>query len=57
MVPPSSMLEEEDELLSERLENDQPLARAPWGTLYSGAQGYNGHVSIHDICYIPNRTR
>jgi hypothetical protein len=27
-----------------RLLSDQPLARAPWTTLYSGAQGYNGHV-------------
>jgi hypothetical protein len=36
MVLPSSLLEEEDELLSVRLLSDQPLARAPCATLYSG---------------------
>jgi hypothetical protein len=43
MELPSSLLEEEDELLSQRLHSDQPLARAPCATLYSGGQGYNGH--------------
>jgi hypothetical protein len=44
MVFPSSLLEEEDELLSVRLLSDQPSARAPCATLYSGGQGYNGHL-------------
>jgi hypothetical protein len=44
MVLPSSLLEEEDELLSVRTLNDQPFARAPCATLYSGGQGYNGHM-------------
>jgi hypothetical protein len=44
MVLPSSLLEEEDELLSVGTLNDQPLTRAPYATLYSGGQGYNGHL-------------
>jgi hypothetical protein len=44
MVLPSSLLEEEDELLSVGTLNDQPLSRAPYATLYSGGQGYNGHL-------------
>jgi hypothetical protein len=43
-VLPSSLLEEEDELLSVRILNDQPLTRAPCATFYSGGQGYNGHM-------------
>jgi hypothetical protein len=54
---PSSLREEEDELSTERLGSGQPLARAPCATLYSGGQGYNGHVSTHDNGYNPNRTR
>jgi hypothetical protein len=57
MVLPSSLLEEEDALLTIRLFTDQPLARAPFATLYSGGQGYNGHLSIDDTDYSPNRTR
>jgi hypothetical protein len=56
MVLPSSLLEEEDELLSVRLLNDQPFARAPCATLYSGGQGYNGHMGPRDTNYTPNRT-
>jgi hypothetical protein len=56
MVLPSSLLEEEDELRTERLENDQPLARAPWATLYSRAQGYNSHREVGDMRYKQNRT-
>jgi hypothetical protein len=44
MVVPSSLLEEEDELLSVGILNDQPLARAPYATLYSDGQGYNSHL-------------
>jgi hypothetical protein len=44
MVLPSSLLEEEDELSTEGLLSDQPLDRAPCSTLYSGGQGYNGHL-------------
>jgi hypothetical protein len=36
MVLPSSQREEEDELLGVGTLNDQPLARAPCATLYSG---------------------
>jgi hypothetical protein len=43
MVLPSSQQEKEDELLSVGTQSDQPLARAPYATLYSGGQGYNGH--------------
>jgi hypothetical protein len=57
MVLPSSLLEEEDELSTERLRDDQPLARAPCATLYSGGQGYNGHIYAYDTGYSPNRTR
>jgi hypothetical protein len=28
-----------------------PLARAPWATLYSDVQGYNGHLRIDDTSY------
>jgi hypothetical protein len=44
MVLPSSLLEEEDELLSVGILSDQPPTRAPYATLYSGGQGYNGHM-------------
>jgi hypothetical protein len=44
MVLPSSLLEEEDELLSVGTLKDQPLTRAPYATLYRGGQGYNGHL-------------
>jgi hypothetical protein len=44
MVLPSSLLEEEDELLSVGTLSDQPPTRAPCATLYSGGQGYNGHL-------------
>jgi hypothetical protein len=44
MVLPSSLREEEDELLTERVSRDQPLARVPCATLYRGGQGYNGHL-------------
>jgi hypothetical protein len=44
MVLPSSLLEEEDELLSVGTLNHPPLTRAPCATLYSGGQGYNGHL-------------
>jgi hypothetical protein len=57
MVLPSFLLEEEDALLTLRLSSDQPLARAPYATLYSGVQGYNGHLGIDDTDYSPNRTR
>jgi hypothetical protein len=43
MVFPSSLLEEEDELLSVGILSDQPFARVPCATLYMGGQGYNGH--------------
>jgi hypothetical protein len=57
MVLPSSLLEEEDGLLTMRLSSDQPLARAPCATLYSGGQGYNSHLQADDTDYSPNRTR
>jgi hypothetical protein len=44
MVLPTSLLEEEDELLSEELLNDQSFARVPCATLYRGGQGYNSHM-------------
>jgi hypothetical protein len=56
MVLPSSLLEEEDRLLSVRTLKDQPLTRAPCATLYSGGQGYNGHMRLGDTNYTPNRT-
>jgi hypothetical protein len=56
MVLPSSLLEEEDELLSVGTLKDQPLTRAPCATLYSGGQGYNGHMRPGDTNYAPNRT-
>jgi hypothetical protein len=55
MVLPSSMLEEEDELLSVETQSDQPPPRAPCTTLYSGGQGYNGHLRPGDTNYTPNR--
>jgi hypothetical protein len=57
MALPRSLREEEDELSTERLRIDQPSARAPCATLYSGGQGYNGHIHAYDISYSPNRTR
>jgi hypothetical protein len=33
----------------------QPLAWAPYATLYSGGQGYSGHQEADDIYYSPNR--
>jgi hypothetical protein len=56
MVLPSSLPEEEDELLSVGILRDQPFARAPYATLYSGGQGYNGHQRPEDMGYTPNRT-
>jgi hypothetical protein len=56
MVLPSSLLEEEDELLSVGTQSDQPLTRAPCATLYSDGQGYNGHKRPEDTNYTPNRT-
>jgi hypothetical protein len=44
MVFPSSLLEEEDEVLSVGILSDQPFARVPCDTLYRGGQGYNGHI-------------
>jgi hypothetical protein len=44
MVLPSSLQEEEDELSTEKVRRDQPLARVPCATLYRGGQGYNGHL-------------
>jgi hypothetical protein len=38
MALPSSLREEEDELSTERVSRDQPLARAPCATLYSGGR-------------------
>jgi hypothetical protein len=55
MELPSSLLEEEDELLSIGTQNDQPLTRAPCATLYSGGQGYNGLIRPGDTNYTPNR--
>jgi hypothetical protein len=55
MVLPSSLLEEEEELLSVGTLSDQPFARAPCATLYSGGQGYNGHIRPGDTNYTPNR--
>jgi hypothetical protein len=55
MVLPSSLLEEEDELLSVGTQSDPPLPRAPSATLYSGGQGYNGHLRPGDTNYTPNR--
>jgi hypothetical protein len=55
MVLPSSLLEEEDELLSVGILSDQPLTRAPCATLYNGGQGYNGHLRPGDTNYTPNR--
>jgi hypothetical protein len=57
MVLSSSLLKEEDALLTLRLPSDQPLARSPCTTLYSGGQGYNGHLQAYDTDYSPNRTR
>jgi hypothetical protein len=52
----SSLLEEEDELLlSVGTPNDQPPTRAPYATLYSGGQGYNGHLRPGDTNYTSNR--
>jgi hypothetical protein len=48
---PSSLLEEEEALSTVRLSSDQPFTRAPWATLYSGAQGYNVHLGVDAICY------
>jgi hypothetical protein len=66
MVLPSSLLEEEDELLSvgilrgqptfELPTNDQPFTRTPRATLYSGGQGYNGHPKLGDTSYTPKRS-
>jgi hypothetical protein len=55
MVLPSSQPEEEDKLLSVGTLNDQPSTRAPCATLYSGGQGYNGHMRPGDTNYTPNR--
>jgi hypothetical protein len=55
MVLPGSLLEEEDELLSVGTQSDQPHPRAPCATLYSGGQGYNGHLRPGDTNYTPNR--
>jgi hypothetical protein len=44
MVFPSSLLEEEDEVLSVGILSDQLFARVPCATLYRGGQGYNGHM-------------
>jgi hypothetical protein len=57
MALPRSLREEEDELSTERLRSDQRLARAPCATLYSGGQGYKGHILAYDTGYSPNRTR
>jgi hypothetical protein len=56
MVLPCSLVEEEDELLSVGTQSDQPPSRAPYATLYSGGQGYNGHTRPEDTGYTPNRT-
>jgi hypothetical protein len=66
MVLPSSLLEEEDELLSvgtprsyptfNLSTNVQPFTRTPCATLYSGGQGYNGHMTPGDTGYTPNRS-
>jgi hypothetical protein len=53
---PSSLLEEEDELLSVGTLKNQPPTRASCATLYSGGQGYNGHMRPGDTNYTPNRT-
>jgi hypothetical protein len=55
MVLPSSLREEEVELLSVGTLNDQPFARAPCATLYSGGQGYNGHMRPRDTNYTPKQ--
>jgi hypothetical protein len=55
MALPSSLREKEDELSTERVKRDQPLARAPCPTLYSGGQGYNGLHQADDINYSPKR--
>jgi hypothetical protein len=56
MVLPSSQLEEEDELLFVGTQGDQPFTRTPCATLYSGGQGYNGHMNLGDTGYAPNRS-
>jgi hypothetical protein len=56
MVLRSSLLEKEDELLRVGTQSDQPFTRAPYATLYSGGQGYNGHKRPEDTGYTPNRT-
>jgi hypothetical protein len=56
MVFPSSLLEEEDELLGVGMLRDQPFTRTPCATLYSGDQGYNGHTMPRDTSYAPNRS-
>jgi hypothetical protein len=61
MVFPSSLLEEEDELpsvgiLRSQPPNVEPFARTPCATLYSGGQGYNGHMTPGDTGYTPNRS-
>jgi hypothetical protein len=55
MVLPSSLREEKDKLLSVGTLNHQPPTRAPCATLYSGDQGYNGHMRPRDTNYTPNR--
>jgi hypothetical protein len=57
MVLSSSLLKEEEALSTHRLSSDQPLARDPCTTLYSGGQGYNGHLPADDTNNSPNRTR
>jgi hypothetical protein len=56
MVPPSSLLEEEDELLSVGTQSNPPSTRVPCATLYTGGQGYNGHKRPEDTNYTPNST-
>jgi hypothetical protein len=60
MVLPGSLLEEEDELPSVGILRSQLMTtsftRTPCATLYSGGQGYNGHMTPGDTGYTPNRS-
>jgi hypothetical protein len=43
-------------LRTSNLSTFEPFARNPCATLYSGGQGYNGHVKLGDTSYTPNRS-
>jgi hypothetical protein len=41
----NSLPEVDEEACTVKLLRYQPFARAPWVTLYTGAQGYNSHMA------------